>query len=45
MVLSYLSDAEKRIDKNMREYQLKSTIDPSRIDNIEEALGKNRISA
>mgnify|MGYP003349931860 CR=1 FL=1 len=42
---SYLEEAEKKIDKNMREYQLKSTIDPERIDKIEEEINRNRIVA
>ena len=45
LVTSYLEEAEKKIDKNMREYQLKSTIDPARIDKIEEEINSNRIVA
>lgn len=45
LVISYLEEAEKKIDKNMREYQLKSTIDPARIDKIEEEINCNRIVA
>lgn len=45
LVTSYLEEAEKKIDKNMREYQLKSTIDPARIDKIEEEINCNRIVA
>ena len=45
LVTSYLEEAETKIDKNMREYQLKSTIDPARIDKIEEEINSNRIVA
>lgn len=45
MVLIYLQDMEKKVDKNMREYQLKSNIDPDRINRIEEEVNRSRITA
>jgi len=45
MVLIYMQDMEKKLDKNMREYQLKSNIDPDRINRIEEEVNRSRITA
>jgi hypothetical protein len=45
MVLIYLQETEKKVDKNMREYQLKSNIDPDRINRIEEEVNRSRIKA
>ncbi len=38
MVLMYLDNAEKKIDKNMRDFQIKSNIDPDRIENMERQM-------
>lgn len=45
MVLIYMQDMERKLDKNMREYQLKSNIDPERINRIEEQVNATRIKA
>jgi hypothetical protein len=45
MVLIYMQDMERKLDKNMREYQLKSNIDPERINRIEEEVNGTRIKA
>jgi hypothetical protein len=45
LVLSYLKETEKRVDINMREYQLKSDINPERIDRIEHELEQHRFTA
>ena len=33
--MTYLDNMEKKMDKSMKEYQLKSDINPERIDKIE----------
>lgn len=38
MVLMYLDNAEKKIDKNMKDFQIKSNIDPDRIENMERQM-------
>lgn len=35
MVLMYLENMEKKMDKNMHDFQIKSNIDPERVDRIE----------
>ena len=44
MVMTYLQTTEKKIDANMREYQLKSNISPERVQRIEKAIEENRIA-
>jgi hypothetical protein len=36
---------EKKMDKNMRDFQMQSNIDPDRINKIEAEIHTNRISA
>lgn len=44
LVMSYLEDTVKKVDKNMREYQLKSNISPERVEAIEKAIEENRVN-
>lgn len=45
MVLMYLENMEKKMDKNMQDFQVRSNIDPGRVDRIEAEINKNRIAA
>lgn len=44
-VLMYLENMEKKMDKNMQDFQVRSNIDPGRVDRIEAEINKNRIAA
>lgn len=44
-VLMYLENMEKKMDKNMQDFQVRSNIDPGRVDRIEAEINKNRITA
>ncbi len=44
-MLTFLETTEKRIDKNMKQYQLKSNINPDRIDKIQQDIQNNRLIA
>ena len=44
-VLSFLEKTQKKVEQSMREYQLKSDIDPVRIDEIEKSMQENRLKA
>jgi hypothetical protein len=45
LVLIYLEDVQRKVDANMRDFQLSSNIDPQRIDRLEQDVASNRLSA